>query len=300
MSIKEKEEISFTLEVKNEIYCQRYYRGKNKEAFALGFIKYAYKFDKDEISFHSENRSLARLFSDLIYELIQVQGTITTKEIQHNNGNNVYVVKVDDPSDRTLIVEYFSGLHHLVYEKTSAFLGGVFLSCCRMGNPEKGYHLEFSLKDEIRINELSEILDNMSIKHGKTTRRHSHLIYIKDSSIIEDILAIVGANQSVFKLIDVKIIKEIRNKVNRQTNCETANIGKIINASAEQLEAINKIDALIGLSTLDEDIQEIAEIRINNPEMSLREIGEATTVPLSRSAVNNRIQKILAIAKNLA
>lgn len=130
-------------------------------------------------------------------------------------------------------------------------------------------------------------------------RRNDYLLYYKESENIEDLLTYLGAPKSSLELMEVKIVKELRNRVNRATNCETANISKTVNAALSQIEDIRLIEASGGIGSLDEELRELARLRLQNPDMSLRELGQALTSPISRSGVNHRLRRISEYAAEL-
>ena len=130
-------------------------------------------------------------------------------------------------------------------------------------------------------------------------RKGYNIIYFKDSEAIEDCLYIMGASTSMFEMMNIKIVKEIRNRANRRANCETANIEKTVEASMPQIEAIIKIKKKKGLATLSKPLREMAEKRLENPELSLSELAREFEPPLSRSGANHRLKRIMEIAEEL-
>ena len=181
------------------------------------------------------------------------------------------------------------------------FLRGVFLSCGTITDPQNGYHLEFV----VPFMELSKSLyalivslEDLSVKAKLTKRKNNFIIYIKDSSDIIDFLAYIGASASAMEMMQIKMMKEFRNYVNRTNNFETANISKTASAAAIQIEAINALKKRGIFRKLDDDLKELAQLRIDNPDMSLRELGENLSVPITRSGVNYKIKKLLNIYYN--
>ena len=132
-----------------------------------------------------------------------------------------------------------------------------------------------------------------------TVRRNDYILYYKESEHIEDLLTYIGAGKASLEMMEVKIVKELRNKVNRATNCETANITKVIDASMKQTQDIRLIAENGGLEALDEDLRELARLRMENPEMSLRELGENLSEKISRSGVNHRLKRIAQFAQEI-
>ncbi len=162
-----------------------------------------------------------------------------------------------------------------------------------------GYHMEFDSQSYEFLNEFSHILARYSIIGKIFERRNSYVLYIKDASTIQDILALVGANNAVLALSNEIVTRELRNKVNRQVNCINANINKTVEASMKQVDAINTIINTIGLESLTEDLQEVALLRLANPEESLDELLKLSTIKLTRSGLNHRFRKLIKIAGTL-
>lgn len=193
-------------------------------------------------------------------------------------------------------------------QSKKSFVKGVFLGCAtssiRLSKVETeststGYNVEFVSHSHNFLLELSLLLAEFGIVTRLIQRKKHFVLYIKESSHICDLLALLDAYDSVLKLQDELALRELRNKINRQTNCVSANITKTVNASLKQVEAIKIISATIGLESLPLDLQEIALLRLANPEESLSELGELTSEKLSRSALNHRLLKLQKIAKNL-
>ena len=162
-----------------------------------------------------------------------------------------------------------------------------------------GYHLEFSSKNYGFLSMLSEYLAEFEINAKLLKRKKTYVLYIKDAEQVSDTLALVGANSSVIELQNEIVKRELRNKINRQTNCESGNITKMVNASIKQLEAIDKIESTIGLSALPPDLEEVAILRIANPEESLTDLLKLSTLNLTKSGLNHRLRKLISIADNL-
>lgn len=177
----------------------------------------------------------------------------------------------------------------------SAFVRGVFLACGSIVEPEKDYHMEFVTPHFNRMNDLGTFLRELGFAPKELSRKGNFVVYFKESSQIEDLLTFVGASGKSIELMNVKIYKDLRNKVNRLTNCETANIGKTVDASAAQVAAIRRLIASGRFARLPEELRAAAELRLGNPEMSLRELSEA--LHISRSGVDHRLRRILEAAE---
>ena len=177
-----------------------------------------------------------------------------------------------------------------------AIIRGSFLGAGSINNPEKKYHLEINLSNKINLDYLFEIISSMNIKCKKLELDKKYSIYLKDGEEISLFIALMGANKSVLNFEDIRVQREMRGKVNRIVNCQTANLNKTINASVEQIEAIRKLQISNKFNKLDENLKEIALLRIEYPDMSLVELGKKLKNPVGKSGVNYRLRKIVEIA----
>lgn len=177
-----------------------------------------------------------------------------------------------------------------------AFVRGVFLACGTINDPGKNYHLEFVVPYSLR-NDLKRILEEVDLTAKEVKRNGTYVLYFKDSEEIVTLLTVMGANDAVLQYIGVKVYKDVRNNVNRRTNFENANLDRTVNAALTQAEAINKLKKNGVFSKLSPELKEIAEIRLENPDLSLQQIGNMLSPPLSRSGVNHRLQKIINYAE---
>ena len=174
-------------------------------------------------------------------------------------------------------------------------MAGALLSCSNISDPQKDYHLEFVLQNEQTALFLMGVLDSLQLNFKRTTRRGQQIVYCKDSASIEEILTMVGATGSMMDVVNVKIYKDMRNKVNRVTNCETSNIEKTVSAATVQAADIRYLQQRGLFDTMEVPLKQTAQARLENPDMSLRELGELLGV--SRSGINHRLQKISQLAK---
>lgn len=179
------------------------------------------------------------------------------------------------------------------------FIKGAFLACGTVTDPNKTYHLEFVIPFMKLSQDFYKIVTDSGIAAKTVVRKGSNVVYIKDSENIEDILTLIGASRSTLELMSIKIQKDMRNKVNRQVNFECANIERSVKAGMIQVEAINLIIKRQGIDTLPDEYKELALLRLDNPDMSLKQLGESLSTPLSRSGVKHRLDRILEIAEKL-
>ncbi|WP_322173492.1 DNA-binding protein WhiA [Acutalibacter caecimuris] len=181
-----------------------------------------------------------------------------------------------------------------------AFLRGAFLACGSVTDPNKAYHLEFAAPYKNLAGDLYTLLGEvgaLGINPAVVQRQGGYGVYLKDSGQIEDLLTFLGATGASMELMQVKMFKEARNNINRKTNFETANMDKTYSASARQIAAIAAISDWQGLNSLPDHLQELAFLRLNDPELTLRELGERLGV--SRSGVNHRLQKLVELGERL-
>ncbi|MBN2852194.1 MAG: DNA-binding protein WhiA [Clostridia bacterium] len=180
-----------------------------------------------------------------------------------------------------------------------SYIRGAFMVTGSVSDPEKSYHLEIASGNEKEIIKLAEILNELDLKAKVIERKRSFVCYIKEAESIADFLNIIGAHHSLMTYENIRIVKEIRNNVNRVVNFESANLDKTVNASSRHVESINYIINKVGLESLDENLQEIASLRIENPEISLNELGQLLNPPLGKSGVNHRLKRIEEAAERI-
>ena len=174
-----------------------------------------------------------------------------------------------------------------------------FIKSGSMNDPNKKYHLEIMFKTKKKAEEMQALLSNFNINAKVIKREKDYMLYLKDGEEISEFLALIGANSSVIKFEEIRVLKETRNDINRLVNCETANLNKTISAAVKQIEDIKLIKKKRKFSNLPENLQEIAELRIANPDISLVELGKMLSEPIGKSGVNHRLKKLSAIAEDL-
>lgn len=182
-------------------------------------------------------------------------------------------------------------------ELLKAIIRGAFLGAGSINNPESKYHLEIILSTKSNAENIINILKTFTIGAKKLERKNGYSIYIKDGEEISKLLALIGANSSVLKFEQIRVLRDMKNNINRKVNCETANLNKTVNAAVRQIEAIKKLQKTGEFDKLSESLKEIAKIRIENPDASLVELGQMLKDPIGKSGVNHRLNKILDIAK---
>ncbi len=180
-----------------------------------------------------------------------------------------------------------------------AFLRGAFLSVGSMSDPRKGYHLEFVCTDEGKARQLQGVIQGFGMEAKVILRKKYYVVYLKEGESIVDLLNVCEAHVSLMKLENLRILKDMRNSINRRVNCETANITKTVNASARQIEGIEYIRDHYGLEKLPPNLRQMAEVRLENPDAPLKELGECLDPPVGKSGVNHRLRKLCEFADRL-
>ena len=298
--------LSFSNDVKSELISAVTDKDK-KFACLYGMIIFCKQFSRSEIYLQSESTAVAEIFPKLINEIFKGKVKINEDINNRKNGSVLYSFMINDQASIGLIATTFNfdpeqreiDIKKIDNNSLSNFIAGAFLSCGSVTNPNNEYHLEFVLPVKQLYDDLSVIFKSIGLVNKMVIRKNSYILYFKESENIEDILTFMGAQGSTLELINVKILKDVRNRVNRISNCDMANCNKIIEASVKQKFDIELIDKTIGIESLPETLQEIAFARFNNPELSLKELGETLTPPLGRSGVNHRLKRLTQIADNI-
>lgn len=273
-------------------------------AEAYGMLFFGRAFAKDEISLTTEYDFVAEKYKQAIEYFVHDEPTVVVSK------SGKITVSVDGPDSRMDILSelgYTGKEPSLRLLKTNieneccfgAFLRGAFLSCGIMTDPKKEYHLEFDPAFKNKCKDLCELFTGFSAVPKISDRNGVNIVYFKDSSQIEDILTVMGAQVSVLELINEKIFKDVRNNVNRKVNCDNANIRKTCKAAAQHIHAIESLMASGKFDELDSELKELAVLRLENPEMTLNELGESLSTKISRSGVNHRLKKIMDFADKI-
>lgn len=180
-----------------------------------------------------------------------------------------------------------------------SFIRGAFLAGGSMSDPNKSYHFEIVCRTTAQAEQLQQLMNGFETDAKIVERKGHYVVYLKEGSQIVDMLNVMEAYVSLMNLENVRILKEMRNSVNRKVNCETANISKTVNAAVKQLEDIALIRSRMGLDTLPQNLREIALLRMEYPEAALKELGSYLTPPVGKSGVNHRLRKLAEIADDL-
>lgn len=260
----------------------------------------------------TENAAIARRIYTLIKSQYDLPVELLVRRKMKLKKNNVYIVRMKEDvrkllSDLDILQEPYTFVRSIspIYIKKScckkSYLRGAFLAGGSINNPEtSSYHLEISNFYQEHNDALCELLNKFNLRARKLERKNGFIAYIKEAEKITEFLNIIGAHNALFKFEDVRIVRDMRNSVNRLVNCETANLNKTIGAAFRQVENIKLIDRTVGLDALPDKLKEIAELRVQHEDISLKELGElVSTGKISKSGVNHRLKKIDEYADKL-
>lgn len=267
------------------------------------------------VKINTENLTVARKYFILIKETFNASPEILLRRNLNRKKAKVYTVVVRDPDVSLKILEaaklldedgeireVLSLTDNLIIRNACcrrAFIRGAFLASGSMSEPAKTYHFEIVTTTMEKAEQIRSIICFFDIDAKIVTRKKYFVVYVKEGSQIVDLLNIMEAHVSLMELENVRILKEMRNSINRQVNCETANINKTVAAATKQIEDIQYIRDTVGLSKLSEGLEEIARLRLDYPDASLKELGELLSPPIGKSGVNHRLRKLGEIADNL-
>ncbi len=267
------------------------------------------------LSFTTENAAIARRIFSNIKSMYDIDLEVRVKRNKQLKKNNTYIVYVNDKEASRDIIKKVGLVHkdnnvfspdysipeRLIENRCCkrSYIRGAFLGGGSISNPEKSYHLEFVTGDMEHAEDLSNLINSFNLNSKIVLRKDSYVVYLKEADQISDLLNIIGAHQALLEMEDIRVLKDMRNNINRLVNCETANLSKTIDASLRQMENILYIDEKIGISKLPNNLREVAELRLANRDLSLKEIGELMNPPVGKSGVNHRFRKIEKLADDL-
>lgn len=271
-------------------------------------------YKKLNLKITTELNSIARKIFKLLKQNYNINTTISVNKNQMLKRNNSYVLMVTSEMGAEKLLKDLGILapgegYYTVNEVPTnlikndecirAFIRGAFLGGGSISDPEKNYHMEFVTNNEDFANSLKDLINTLDFNCKIVSRKNNYVVYLKESEQISDLLSIIGGHHALLSLQSTKIVKEMRNNVNRIVNCETANLTKTVNASVRQVENIRLIEETIGIDSLPENLQEIARLRVECEDMTLKELGEMLNPPIGKSGVNHRLRKIEEVANKL-
>ena len=268
--------------------------------------------DRYCVKIQTENLAVARKYFTLLRKTFNIRAEVSVRKSRGVRFYSVIVSK-DQEARRLLgetclldedgnISECMSPMHHRLLKQNCcrrAFIRGAFLAVGSVSDPEKSYHFEIVCAAPEKARQLQELLASYDVDAKTVLRKRHYVVYIKEGSQIVELLALMGAHISLMQLENVRIVKEMRNSVNRKVNCETANLNKTVSAAVRQAEDIRYIQERIGLDKLPVDLEETARLRLEHTEASLKELGDMLCPKVGKSGVNHRLRKLSQIADDL-
>ena len=295
--------MSFCSDVKNELLSLKLQKCC-KPAYIYGFMLFGRSFSVKRISLQTTNENVAKAYCELINEVYNIMPVLTI-------GGNIkptYKAEIVSEADRLKIlasVDY--GVRQDVVDTAvftrdccrNCFIRGAFLACGNINDPEKEYRAEFNVKNEKAADELQSLLAQCGIDMHKACRKSGVQLYTKESSAVEDLLTLMGAGKQTLNIIDTKIMKSIKNNINRARNCDSANISKAVEASIRQRTAIMFLEKNDMLYSLPEELLTAALLRKENPSATLKELCIISNESLTVSGLNHRLNKVIELYEEL-
>ncbi len=268
------------------------------EAEMMGILMFAGRFKGIDVRVSLENRETVERFCALAKKCLAVS-------VDVQSSKNSFFCTLTDRRFIQKIMEYESAKNGITENIINneccrdAYLRGAFLGGGTVVDPNKNYNMEFATPSKKIHDGFKKLLDFMGLPLRTVEKKNSYVLYTKNSDIICDALAHMGAFSSQMEVLNVKIEREVRNDITRTSNGETANMDKVITAAIRQIRAIEKIDEKIGLDNLDDELRAVAELRRDNKDLSLEQLGKKLVPPLSKSGVNHRLKRIIDMAEDL-
>ena len=265
-----------------------------------------------KLTFVTANAAVARKVIKFLKVLFEIQSNVMYFKRRCFKKKNFYVLRIlEHSSVLNLLVKlgiWDNNINLPVVDITKvlnrdccfkAYLRGVFLASGSINDPKSGYHMEIVVNNTKYAKSILNLMDKLGVDAKTCMRKNKSIIYLKDSERIVKVLSIMGAHSALLDFENARIYKSVRGQVNRLVNCETANLNKTVNAAVRQVENIRYIADTIGLDNLTPALKEAAELRLNYPDVGLKELGELLDPPISKSGINHRMRKLEEIASSL-
>ena len=271
-------------------------------------------FDRYSIKIHSENLLVARKVFTLIEKTFNIKTDISVRRnIAKQSVSYAVIVRKHEDALRILQATKMIGEHQehtgdihpfssLVLQQMCcrrAFLRGAYQAAGSMSDPKKSYHFEIVCSTPEAAEQIREVIRSFGLDAKTVKRKKSYVVYLKEGSQIVDILNVMEAHVALMELENVRILKEMRNSVNRKVNCETANINKTVSAAVKQVEDITYLRDTVGLDHLPDNLVEAATARLENPDATLKELGEMLDPPVGKSGINHRLRRLSEMAEKV-
>ncbi|WP_300357639.1 DNA-binding protein WhiA [Fusobacterium sp.] len=293
--------MSYTYQVKNEIIKKAGYTLKGKIAELRGILDAKNAIFPDHIELKLESIELANRVYKILKEISQLKLNVKYSTSKNFGEHNIYIIGILNQKgfkDFLKLLDDYRGKNiQEDEEKIAGFVRGLFLSTGYIKSPEKEYALDFFIDNEEIADELYEILVGLGKKVSKTKKRNKNLVYLRNSEDIMDILVINGSIKEFYKYEETTMMKDLKNKTIREMNWEVANETKTLNTGIRQIKQINYIGAKMGINNLTPVLEEVAFLRLQNPESSLQELAEM--IGISKSGIRNRFRRIEEIYNQL-
>ncbi len=267
------------------------------------------------LKIQTENAAVSRKYFTLLRKTFNINTEISIARNPSLKKSSVYTILINDPTEALRVLEavklvrckddsweILNLVNPVVFQKDCckrAFIRGAFLSSGSISDPEKFYHFEIVCQSLEKAEQIKGIIQSFRIDAKIVIRKKTYVVYVKEGAQIVDLLGIMEANVALMNLENIRILKDMRNSVNRKVNCEAANINKTVNAAVKQIEDIRYIENTVGFQKLSEGLEEIARMRLQYPEATLKELGMMLNPQVGKSGVNHRLRKLSAIAEEL-
>ena len=270
---------------------------------------------KKRLVFHTENQSVIRKYFTLLKKTFNIESDVSQETSENIGRSHTYCFVLDE---ETLVykvlqivklvdaggeaIDFTQPVNTMLIKNSCcqrAFLRGAFLTAGSMSDPEKSYHLEFVCTNEMQAMQLRDLIQGFQVEAKIVLRKKYYVVYLKEGSGIADLLNIMEAHVSLMEFENFRIVKEMRNSINRRVNCEAANITKTVNASSKQIEDILLIRDNYGFHNLQDSLREMAEIRLEYPDATLKELGQYLNPPVGKSGVNHRLRRLSELADKI-
>lgn len=284
--------MSFSSEVKEELAG---HLGKSRHC-QIAELAALIAFEGKSSAAESENQLLRDKYRLLLGKLFQIE---EMESIEDKKRVFSSIKMWDDTAEEPKLSETVNGILLQQNCCRRAFVRGAFLAGGSISDPNKSYHFEIVCRTLEQATQLQEVINSFDVEAKIVARKKYQVVYLKEGSQIVDILNVMEAHVALMNLENVRILKEMRNSVNRKVNCETANISKTVNAAVQQLRDIEYIKETAGLASLPDNLREMALLRLEYPDAPLKELGTYLNPPVGKSGVNHRLRKISEIAESL-
>lgn len=291
--------MSFCTDVKNELAAIRPPK-HCKPPLVYGFLLFGRSFAYRRISMQTTNQEMALYYVRLLREVYQIDAAV----ISGGGSRKTYRVAVESDADRLRILASFDyGIYdgeinrELIPDASSAaaFVRGAFLACGNLSDPNHRYSADFLIRNEALAHEFQGLLAKFDIQAGLSKRGNAFVVTLRRNETVGNLLTFIGASTRNLEMIETTVIKSVKNKTNRARNCDSANIGKTVEASIRQREAIDYLEKIGCFSALPEPLIQAAELRRNNPNASLHELCRLSSEPITVSGLNHRLKRLLEL-----